>query len=138
MHAIEGTVGETCQYLVYVGDDCAHVLAAHRFELKQQAANTRAMYVNTQEILLRVRRRHTNQCVAVAEADVDYHWSPTPENRTEIERRFAQRHTIARPQFFQRAPLRRGHAALAQDITTNRPMRRRRRICSSGSTPLSP
>ena len=111
------------QKLLGIGAGDAHVGETLGLDPAQQRAHARAMHLNAEVIVLRMRGGHGGERLAVAEANFDMQRRVPAEERNEVELRLTRRDAVARQQFFQRALLRIGDAPFAAHEAADRAMR---------------
>ena len=83
-------------------------------------ADTGAVHLDAEVIVLRLLRGQRREHIAVAEADFEHHWRAAPEGGGKIEQVVAGRKPEARPEFLQRTCLRRRHAPFAAHKAADR------------------
>src|SRR5262249_50091173 len=108
------------QYLDRIVVDDAQVLEPGRGGLSQEVAYPRPVDLDAEEVPRRLGRCAGGDVLAVAEADLERAGRLAPEHGREVDRRCGVRLSKARPQLIERASLRIGQAAGAQDVGAHR------------------
>ena len=97
IYSVEGCIRNTqFQHFLGIGAVHAHIRDAFSIQPAQQHAHARAVHFDAEVVVLRMCQSHGGKRLTIAEADLEMQRRSAPEERNEIEQRFARLDAVTR------------------------------------------